>query len=1005
MEKDHMYVYSWTADEQDRTQIRCYGIDRDGLTTALIISDFTPYVYIEIPSIRGWEAIVDEVTADLSNKTLLTRVIEKQHLYNSKGCGRFLYCQCASRKHIGQISYMLKDQTYHGQRLLLHEDRATSILQLTSLRQIPMATWLQFEGKDIPSNERQTSCDREFDVCWKKLWPSTITKSVDPKIIAFDLEVNSETTNAMPSNKPMDVIFQISCVISRGKVKQKILLTLNADDLEDPLLDGIDVRSYESEEELLMGFIDLLKEEKPNVLTGYNILMFDITYLIKRCERYGMMEEFQLAGFNQTFLAQQRKIKWSSAAFKNQEYDFIDWEGILLVDLLPIIKRDYKFENYKLDTVAGILLNSEKDPVDYKEIFMAFRTKKFARVGKYCVQDSNLCIDLFENIHCWISLSEMAVVCKVSMFTLYTQGQQVKIYSQVYDYCLRKNILVTTNGYECKSGERYMGAYVMDPVPGIYENVCPLDFSSLYPSLIIAYNICYSTYLTAADAKALPPSDYQTFEWEDHVGCEHDPKVIGIINLSKKIEAIQEKIAHETAARNAAKGVDAKRRIQEKINALRDKQRPIRQKRVDLKKGKPMDREDDEGTIITGIICAHRKYHFLKKEVKVGVIPTIIRNLLDSRKNVRSEMKTCSKEDKIVLDKKQLAYKVSANSQYGAMGVRRGGMLPFMPGAMCVTYLGRCAIQKAGDIACNKYGGTWIYTDTDSTYITFPHLTTPQEIWDTAVDVAKKVSEEFPGEMTIEFEQAVYTKFVILSKKRYMYLASDRDGKCDGKIGKRGVVLARRDNSKLLRTAYSTAIEMIFADKTKEELELFLIEYISDMFRRRLPFSEYIATKSIGSTDNSETSFNGDNGKLGDYKIKPLPDDMDERVKVLAGRTERQYYIDSCPAQVQLAERMRLRGFPIDAGSRMEFVVIEKHGTNKLGKKMEDAAYFMKRKRSLTIDNLYYLGSMINPLDQLLNIVGLVKFVENQFTYRTAHRKLLDELKQVFAPRLILKKK
>lgn len=991
---EHLYVYSWHADEtQKRTQIRCYGIDKNGHTTALIISDFTPYVYIELPNSEDWKQVLRELESDIANKTILTKIIEKQHLYKGKGVGRFLFCQCSSRKYIGYISYMLKTQTYRGYKLMIHEEQANSVLQLVSLRQVPMATWLSFSGIDVDDDCRQTSCDREIAVSWKSLNPSNIQTPVFPKTMAFDLEVNSEVMNAMPSNKPMDMIFQISCVIEHASIRRKILLTMSGVDLDSPLLEGIEVCSFETEEDLLFGFIDLLKRERPNVLTGYNILMFDISYLMKRCERYGMMEDLQLAGYNNIFPADKRSIKWSSSAFSNQEYTFMEWEGILLMDLLPIIRRDYKFENYKLDTVSSILIGAEKDPVDYKEIFAAFRSKKMARVGKYCVQDSNLCIDLFNHIHCWISLAEMAVVCKVSMFALYTQGQQVKIYGQVYDYCLRNNILVTSNGYECKTGERYLGAYVMDPVPGFYENVVPLDFNSLYPSLIIAHNICYSTFITDSEVTSTPPNHFNTFEWEDHVGCEHDPKIIEIANLTKRIDALEKRISIEVTRRTTARG-NAKKTIQEKINAIRNKQRPIRKLRTELKKGKPANREDVDGNIITGIICAKRKYRFLKKEIKQGVIPTIIRNLLDSRKRVKLEMKTCSQQEKVILDKKQLAYKVSANSQYGAMGVRRG-MLPFMPGAMCITYLGRQAIQKAGDLACNKYNGKWIYTDTDSTYITFPHLSEPQTIWDFAIHVAKQISAEFPEDMTIEFEQAIYKQFVILSKKRYMYRSSDRDGKCDDNIGKRGVVIARRDNSKLLRIIYEKVIEMIFAGKSQEEVEYFLIEYISNMFRRLIPLEHYISTKSIKSTDDGPEKIQG---RLGDYKARMLPANEQERNDVLAGRTERQYYIDSCPAQVQLAERMRLRGFPVDVGSRMEFVVLCNNKTS-LGKKMEDATYFMKRKQWLKIDSFYYLKSFINPVDQLLSVaLGSNNFVAKQFVYRNAYSNVLKELKSIFAP-------
>lgn len=994
-----LYVYSWACDELDKTSIRCFGIDENGATICIRIENFTPYVYVELPD-SDWENVANQLKKQIARWTLLTEVVEKQHLYSCyNGSNKFLFCQCASRKFIGSISFFLKSNLVEGYSLKLHEESATSILQLVSMRSIPTATWIRFESlKRVDEYNKQTRCDSEFIIKWRNLKTSSRLDQVVPKVMAFDLEVNSEVSSAMPSNKPLDEIFQISCVLEKAGEKRKFLLTKTGSDLDSDLLNGISVLAFDTEEQLLIGFIEFLKNERPNVLTGYNILMFDISYLMSRCERYGLIEELCFAGMNAKVPAQEKRIKWSSSAFKNQHYHFIDWEGILILDLLPIIKRDYKFDNYKLDTVASNLIDAEKDPVHYKEIFAAFAEKKMARVGKYCVQDSNLCIDLLNHIHCWLSLAEMAVVSKVSMFAMYTQGQQVKIFSQVYDYCLRQNVVVTSNGYECKAGERYLGAFVMDPVPGYYENVVSLDVNSMYPSILIAYNICYSTFVDNNDTKT-DPRDYVEFEWEDHLGCEHDPKIIEIDRLTKEIAKIDNKIREETEKRNCCQGAKNKAQVQKRINSLRQSQKPLREQRVELKKGKPGEHEDDDGNIISGIVCAKRKYRFLKHSVKPGVIPTIIQNLLSMRKVAKAAMKTCDSKDAIVFDKKQLAYKCSANSQYGAMGVRRG-YLPFMPGAMCVTYMGRESIKKAGKLAVEKYGAKWIYTDTDSTYVIFPELTSPQEIWDRAIFVAKEISRQFPEAVNIEFENAIYVKFLILSKKKYAYLSADRDGNCSGKIGKKGIVLARRDNSGLLKTIYEKVIQLTFANLSSERIKDFVVDFINDIFRNKVQYCEYVVTKSIGSTEEGET------GRLGDYKVKQLPIDESERQQVLNGMTERQFQIKSCPAHVQLAERMRLRGHPIDAGSRMEFVVLKNPKMKTLGGRMEDYGFFCKRRKILKLDKLYYLESLVNPLDQLLKVAtGTEKFVETQTKIRTRFEAVLVELKQLFSTRIIYSEK
>ena len=86
--------------------------------------------------------------------------------------------------------------------------------------------------------------------------------------------------------------------------------------------------------------------------------------------------------------------------------------------------------------------------------------KAMAIVGKYCVQDSALTVTLMEKLQTWIGLTEMAKTCCVPIFTLYTQGQQIKVYSQLYKYCMYNNIVVEKDAYKVKDDERYVGAQV-----------------------------------------------------------------------------------------------------------------------------------------------------------------------------------------------------------------------------------------------------------------------------------------------------------------------------------------------------------------------------------------------------------------------------------------------------------------------------------------------------------------------------------------------------------------
>ena len=85
------------------------------------------------------------------------------------------------------------------------------------------------------------------------------------------------------------------------------------------------------------------------------------------------MNEFDRQGFNITKGAEEKTINWSSSAYGNQEFQYLDAEGRLFVDLLPLIKRDYRMSNYKLKTVAQFFLGNTKDDLDASGIFRCYR--------------------------------------------------------------------------------------------------------------------------------------------------------------------------------------------------------------------------------------------------------------------------------------------------------------------------------------------------------------------------------------------------------------------------------------------------------------------------------------------------------------------------------------------------------------------------------------------------------------------------------------------------------
>ena len=553
--------------------------------------------------------------------------------------------------------------------------------------------------------------------------------------------------------------------------------------------------------------------------------------------------------------------------------------------------------------------------------------------------------------------------------------------------CMYNNFVVEKDGYIPKDNEHYVGATVFEPKAGVYDRVLPFDFASLYPTTIIAYNIDYSTLVTDP---SIPDSDCHVMEWEDHCGCSHDKSV---------------------------------------------------------RKTKPKH-----------VMCDKRYFRFLKEPK--GVMPTVLQNLLDARTHTRKQIKVIKKiigGDKIdekeqdlvyelisdvldmlkkdieipekrctdlktlmdVLNKRQLAYKVSANSMYGAMGVTRG-YLPFMPGAMCTTAMGRKNIKIVAKTIPEKFGGELIYGDTDSNYIIFPKLKTAEENWDYAEHVASEVTKMFPAPIKLEFEEEIYWRFFILTKKRYMYKKCYRDGVVDQKIGKKGVLLARRDNSMFIRNAYEELIMMVFNRATREEILYYVIDILNKLCSHFYSYRDFVVTKSIGSHGGGQVvpfinEKGKKKGKMGDYTVPLLSTEdkeMKRQFKLKNCNNKKDYYIHCLPAVVQLAERMRQRGQRVDPGTRLEYVISSQGGHKaKQYVKVEDATYFGQHSSVLKLDYMYYLKLMGNPFDDVLNILydrddgSKYKFkkdlVLNQYKYRLRVRtKVLEDLTELFHPKI-----
>ena len=286
-----------------------------------------------------------------------------------------------------------------------------------------------------------------------------------------------------------------------------------------------------------------------------------------------------------------------------------------------------------MNAVSAHFLGDQKEDVHFSMISKLQKgtPRDRHRLAIYCIKDAYLPLQLMNKLLTIFTAVELARVCKVPMNYLLTRGQQIRVFSQLLSSATARNMIIPAV-HSKASDEKYKGATVIEPHSGYYQTPIPtLDFASLYPSIMIAHNLCYSTLMT----RNQDPS----------IGSELSPNQV----------------------------------------------------------------------------------RFVKSEVFPGVLPEILKALLAARKQTRQIMaKETDPTTKNVLNCRQLALKVSANSVYGFTGALVG-KLPCLEISETVTAYGRMMIEQTKSIVEQRYtiangykhDAKVVYGDTDSVMVNF----------------------------------------------------------------------------------------------------------------------------------------------------------------------------------------------------------------------------------------------------------------------------------------------
>ena len=228
--------------------------------------------------------------------------------------------------------------------------------------------------------------------------------------------------------------------------------------------------------DILDGFIQLVRKEDPDIITGYNIDGYDLPFLKN------------LADKEKTVM----NLSRDTSPPQRIQDQFWRIHGRVVADAWWNVKREIHPKQETLAYVSQELLGEAKGDVDRLNIDQEWQ-KDRERVIKYCIKDSYLALKILEKIDVIEKYENMSTVSMIPLDDVWNSGNSTLIDSLVIREADRRGIAVPMNNFITQNSERIEGGYVHSIEAGLYDMVAVMDFKSMYPSLMIKYNICFTT--------------------------------------------------------------------------------------------------------------------------------------------------------------------------------------------------------------------------------------------------------------------------------------------------------------------------------------------------------------------------------------------------------------------------------------------------------------------------------------------------------------------------------
>jgi len=519
------------------------------------------------------------------------------------------------------------------------------------------------------------------------------------KILSFDVE----TSLKQPK------IFTICCVVKCDG------------ETEDRSFSG-------DEKKMIQDFTDYIVKTDPDVITGYNIDGFDIPQILQRAAALHMPDPY-----------------WGRYPGRLSQYNNRFWwtEGRVIIDAWWAVKRILKPKQETLNAVSKLLLGEEKQDVDPKKMDDEWEADK-ERVMEYCTHDASLALRVLEKVAILQRSMDLATVSKLPLDDVVNGTTSQLVDSILIRLADRNKVGVPMTMRSGEETEAIEGGYVHGMNPGLYHWVLTLDFRSMYPSMIISKNICFTT---------LNPG---------------------------------------------------------------------------------------------GTIVSPTGARFLDKKVRLGLLPQILRQLMDERAATKKAMREAkTSEEKQYYDGLQEAIKILMNSFYGVLASSFYRFTDPKIGASITSFAREATKDLIKKLEAENL--KVIYSDTDSVF-----FLSPNPNLDESVKLGKEIAEKYSaGDMVLEFEKIMEPFFSHGMKKRYVgKMVWPRE-----ELIVRGYEMRRTDSFDLQSEALSRVFEKVLEGDNQGAVT-YTRNVIDDLMKGKIDPSRLVISRSVREESQYKASEN-----------------------------------------------------------------------------------------------------------------------------------------------------